>query len=242
MISLRKPPPCITFKQVELVANKLKEEGKSVSINAVREQLGSGSNSTISKFLKQLSDCEMCSLPPDDYSAKYPERLRIVIQETYSELVDAAKAVSEKRNLEIQEVEVRLRARWAIHIKERIKLNRALEIEKQTSSSLSTELKKLSERSARDHELILSLTERAVRSESKVEHLQVLNEGLIKRHATISKNFERLEEHSRQHHHVESQMHLLKVAKLEQDLMNCQNRIIELARELAGVEKKDSAR
>jgi hypothetical protein len=208
----------ITFEQVELVANDLKKQGKYVSTKAVREQLGTGSYSTISKFLKQMADCENSNLSYEDYSSKLPEKLRNLIQDIYYELIDATK-----------------RARWASHVKDKIKLNRALEAEKQISSVLSSGLKELTEKSVKDYELLLSLTERAAKAESKVEHLEA-------RHATLSKNFEKLEEHSRQQLRVESQMHLLKVAKLEQDLMNSQNRVIELARELAGIANNDAPR
>jgi hypothetical protein len=202
----------ITFEQVELVANDLKKQGKYVSTKAVREQLGTGSYSTISKFLKQMADCENSNLSYEDYSSKLPEKLRNLIQDIYYELIDATKAENERKSLEIHELEGRLRARWASHVKDKIKLNRALEAEKQISSVLSSGLKELTEKSVKDYELLLSLTERAAKAESKVEHLEA-------RHATLSKNFEKLEEH-----------------------MNSQNRVIELARELAGIANNDAPR
>lgn len=225
----------VTSEQVSCAVAELKKQGLQVTVRAVRAQIGSGSYSTISRLLKDVSSAERFSLSSSEYLAQFPDRLRALMQSTYAEMAEAARSATAKERREIQKLEDRLRARWAASVREKVRALRSLEIETNHSAELRAELKQATQKIWRDQEIINSLTERLAKAESANEQLLELTEKLKKSSENLKGQIEHFEQQALQQRRADNQMHLLKVAKLEQDLANCQGRVMELSMKLAGV-------
>ncbi|AZC51668.1 diguanylate cyclase/phosphodiesterase [Pseudomonas chlororaphis subsp. piscium] len=224
----------LTLEEVMRAVADLKKQGLKVTLTAVRNQTGRGSYTTISKFLKDASSVEEENLSPSERLAQFPDQIRAALLSIYKELIEAAKAETTKKRDEIQEFEGRLRARWAANVKEKIRALRSLEIETNVCAELRVELRQATQKIWKDQEIINNLTARLVKTESANEQLLELTEKLKSDIKKLQRNIEHFEQQTLQQRHAENQMHLLKVAKLEQNLMNSQARVLELSMALAG--------
>ncbi|MNN41562.1 hypothetical protein D3C81_1556860 [compost metagenome] len=73
---------------------------------------------------------------------------------------------------ELQDLEDRLRSRWAANVKEKIRALRRLEVECKHSAEVRAELRRANEEIWNDQELINKLTARVAKAESENEHGQ----------------------------------------------------------------------
>lgn len=224
----------LTLEKVMCAAAELKKKSLKVTLTAVRNQIGYGSYTTISKFLKEATLVEEENLSPEARLAQFPEKIQAAALALYKALIKTADGEINKKRGEVQELESRLRARWAANTKEKIRVLRSLEIETNACSELRAELKQATQKLESNQETINHLATRLAKSESENEHLLRSTERLKSEIDRLQRHIEHFERKTLQQRHADNQMHLLKVAKLEQNLMNSQSQVLELSVALAG--------
>ncbi|POA35827.1 MULTISPECIES: DNA-binding protein [unclassified Pseudomonas] len=229
----------VTADRVLHAVTELKKQGLKVTVGAVRAQIGSGSLSTISRFLKDIPLTQKSNVSPEEYLSQFPERLRALIRSMYAEMAEAASSVTAEERRKIQELEDRLRSRWAANVKDKIRVSRRLEVEIKHGVEVRTELKQATQKIWNDQELINNLTARIAKAESENKQLRELTVKLEKISDNLKRQIEHFEQHTLQQRRADNQMHLLKVTKLEQDLANSQARVMDLSMELAKTSKRD---
>lgn len=229
----------VTPDRVLQAVTELKKQGLEVTVRAVRAQIGSGSLSTISRFLKDISLIQKSNVSPEEYLSQFPDRLRALVQSTCAEIAEAAWSAQAEQRRKIQELEDRLRSRWAANVKDKIRVSRRLEVEIKQGVEERGELKRAIQKIWNDQELINNLTARIARAESENEHLRGLTAKQEKISDNLKRQIENFEQHTLQQRRAENQMHLLKVTKLEQDLANSQAQVVDLSMELAKALKRD---
>ncbi|WP_434707093.1 DNA-binding protein [Pseudomonas sp. R1-1] len=224
----------LTLEKVMCAVADLKKQGLKITIKAVRNQTGYGSYTTISKFLREASLVEKENVSPSERLAQFPDQIRTAFLSVYKELIKAANAEANKKLNEIQEIEKRLRSRWAANIKEKIRALRSLEIETNACAELRAELTRATQKNLQSQEVITNLTARLVKAECENVQLLELTEKMKNDIKERERHIEYFEKQVLQQRHADNQMHLLKVAKLEQNLMSSQARVLELSVALVG--------
>lgn len=174
----------------------------------------------------------VAELDRSDSFAKFPDRFKAIIMATYTELIDEVEAEKRKRIVEIQEFEKGLRARWAVHVREKIRAVRSLEAEVQHSANMRMELKDVTAKAWKDQEKITDLIARLVKAESENKYFLETIENLKKRCENLKKNIEHFDAQALQQRDSDSQMYSQRISKLEQDLMSSQAQVLELSKEL----------
>ncbi|KMM78462.1 DNA-binding protein [Pseudomonas deceptionensis] len=229
----------VTFDRVLDAVTELKKQGLKVTCGAVRTQIGSGSLSTISRFLKDISLIQKSNISPEDYIHQFPDRLQALMRSMYAEIVEAASSATAEERRKIQELEDRLRARWAANVKDKLRVSRRLEVEIKHGVEVRSELKQATQKIWNDQELMNHLTARTARAESENSQLRELTAKLEKINDNLKRQIEHFEQHTLKQRRAEDQMHLLKTTKLEQDLANSQARVMDLSMELAKASKRE---
>ncbi|EJZ58206.1 Plasmid replication [Pseudomonas fluorescens R124] len=229
----------VTYDRVLEAVTELKKQGLRVSCATVRTQIGSGSLSTISRFLKDISFTQKSNISPEDYLHQFPDRLKELMRSMYAEIAEAASSATAEERRKIQELEDRLRARWAANVKDKLRVSRRLEVEIKHGVEVRSELKQATQKIWNDQELINDLTARTARAESENSHLRELTVKLEKINDNLKMQIEHFEQHTLQQRRADNQMHLLKITKLEQDLANSQARVMDLSMELAKASKRE---
>jgi predicted nuclease with TOPRIM domain len=174
----------------------------------------------------------VAELDRSDCFAKFPDRFKAIIMATYTELINEVEAENRKKIVKIQELEKSLRARWAVHVKERIRAVRSLEAEVQHSANMRMELKNVTAKAWKDQEKITDLIARLVKAESENKYLLETIENLKKRCENLKKNIEHFDAQALQQRDSDTQMYSQKISKLEQDLRSSQAQVLELSKEL----------
>lgn len=223
----------LTLEKVMCAVDELKKQGLKVTVKSVRDRTGCGSYTTISKFLKDASLAEEKNLSPEARLAQFPQQIEAAFLSAYKELVKAAKGEAANKYEEIQRLEGRLRSRWTANTKEKIRALRSLEIEINACAELRADLRQVTQKSEKNQETINDLATRLVKSESENEQLLELTKRLKADIETLQRQIEHFERQALQQRHADNQMHLLKIAKLEQHLMNSQSQVLDLSMALA---------
>ncbi|WP_330509370.1 DNA-binding protein [Pseudomonas putida] len=223
----------LTLEKVMCAVDELKKQGLKVTVKSVRDRTGCGSYTTISKLLKDVSLAEEKNLSPEARLAQFPQQIEAAFLSVYKELVKAAKGEAAKKYDEIQRLEERLRARWTANTKEKIRALRSLEIEINACAELRADLRQSTQKSEKNQEAINDLATRLVKSEAENERLLELTKKLKGDIETLQMQIEHFERQALQQRHADNQMHLLKIAKLEQHLLNSQSQVLELSMALA---------
>ena len=229
----------VNSDQVLHAVSELKKQGLAVSVRAVRAQIGSGSLTTVSRLLKDISSAQKPDTSPEERLSQFPDRVRDLCQSTVVAMAEAARALTAQERRKLQVLEDRLQSRWAANVKDKIRALRRLEVESKSNEELRAELKRANEKIWSDQELINKLTARVAKAESENEQLRELKMKLEERRDNLERQFEHFEQHALQQRRAESQMHLLKVTKLEQDLAYSQARVMDLSLQIVEASKRD---
>lgn len=190
----------ISKSQVVDAVTKLSAQSVPVTARSVREFLGRGSYSTITKLLREVRAYEAENETAEEKFAAFPDKIRSILSSILLELRRTVKEEADAERREIDSLKRNLRHRWAGLVRDKFEAIRALDTERKFRIALQE-----------DNHIKAQLLDQIAAMQRQNLYLEKC-----------------LEEFTNEH--------LMKIAKLEQDLSSSQARVFQLSMKLAGIQ------
>ncbi|WP_447781179.1 DNA-binding protein [Pseudomonas plecoglossicida] len=222
-------PGHITRADVEAAVSELEALGMRVSIRKIRKKLGSGSLTTILKYMHEK--------PPEGIegsSAKdiFPDLEKPILKASAYEKKFSKTSMAGKPHYLISLLQAKIRARWAGLIREKMRALRALEIEERNSFLLQ---KELGEMQCKCREIEIAVTKLRLR----IVEIETINYQLAERLKDAQKHEIFLKKYNDElamlmrHECAGTDWYKQQFLRAKQDLNDAQTKVDSLSQELS---------